>query len=189
MTPLLALWLPILLAAVIVFVASSVIHMMLPWHKSDYPKMPNEDRVRDALRPFAIPPGDYMVPRPESRQEMTSPAFAEKVKQGPNLVVTVLPSGPFSMGKNLTQWFLYAVVVGVFAAYVAGRALPPGAEYLRVFRFAGVTAFVGYTLALWQMSIWYRRSWTTTIKATVDGLIYALLTAGTFGWLWPMPSP
>ena len=185
MTALTALWLPILLSAVIVFVVSSVIHMASPWHKSDYPKIPNEDRVRDALRPLAIPPGDYMVPRPSTRQEMTSPEFAAKVKQGPNLIVTVLPNGPWSMGRNFTLWFLYAAAVGVLAAYLTGRALPPGAEYPRVFRLVSVTAFIGYAVALWQMSIWYRRAWSTTIKATVDGLIYALLTAGTFGWLWP----
>lgn len=185
MTGLAALWLPILVSAVIVFVASSVIHMMLPWHKSDYPKLPNEDRFRDAVRPLAIPPGDYMVPRPSSREELASPAFAEKIKQGPNVVMTVIPSGPMTMGKQLGLWFLYAVVVGFFAAYVAGRALPPGSAYLQVFRFIGATAFIGYAVALWQMSIWYRRAWLTTFKATVDGLIYALLTAGTFGWLWP----
>jgi hypothetical protein len=97
----------------------------------------------------------------------------------------VLPNGPSGIGRSLVLWFLYSAVVGVFAAYVAGRALPPAADSLRVFRFAGVTAFVGYAVALWQMSIWYRRAWSTTIKATVDGLIYALLTAGVFGWLWP----
>ena len=185
MTGLMSLWLPILLSAVIVFVISSVIHMVLPWHKGDYLKMPNEDRVRDALRPFAIPPGDYMVPKPADRQDLTSPAFVEKYKQGPNLVVTVLPNTPWSMGKNLIRWFVYAIVVGIFAGYVAGRALPPGSEYLRVFRFVGVTAFVGYSLALWQSTIWYNRSALTTFKLTVDGLIYGLLTAGTFGWLWP----
>ena len=185
MTALTALWLPILLSAVIVFVVSSLIHMVSPWHKSDYPKMPNEDKVMDLLRPLAIPPGDYMVPRPSSREEMRSPAFLEKFKRGPVLMLTVFPGGSMAMGRNLAMWFAYAVVVGIFAAYVAGRALAPGAEYLKVFRFVGVTAFVGYAMALWQMSIWYRRAWTTTIKATVDGLIYALLTAGTFGWLWP----
>jgi hypothetical protein len=185
MTGLSALWLPILLSSVIVFLVSSAIHMASPWHKNDYPKVPNEDKVRDALRPLAIPPGDYMVPRPSSTQEMRSPEFAEKVKQGPNMILTVIPNGPWPMGKNLALWFLYSAVVGLCAAYVAGRALPAGAAYLQVFRFAGVTAFVGYSLALWQMSIWYRRAWSTTIKATVDGLIYALLTAGTFGWLWP----
>jgi hypothetical protein len=185
MTGLSALWVPILLSAVIVFVASSIIHMALPWHKSDYAKVPNEDRVRDALRPLAVPPGDYMIPRPRSMQDMKSKEFIEKLNQGPVMVVTVMPNGPGSMGKNLILWFLYCVVVSTFAAYVAGSALPPGAPYLRVFQLAGVTAFAGYALALWQMSIWYRRDWSTTIKSTVDGLIYTLLTAGTFGWLWP----
>lgn len=185
MTGLFMLWLPILLSAVIVFLVSSIIHMASPWHKNDYPQVPNEDQVRSALRPLAIPPGDYMIPRPTKREEMRSSEFAEKVKQGPNMVLTVLPNGPWPMRRNLTLWFLYALAVGAFAAYVAGRALPIGAPYRAVFRFVGVTAFIGYSVALWQMSIWYARSWSTTAKATVDGLIYALLTAGTFGWLWP----
>src|SRR5438067_1390002 len=180
-----ALSLPILLSAVLVFVVSSVIHMASPWHKGDYPKLSNEDRVMDALRPLAIPPGDYMMPRPASREEMRSPQFLEKFKRGPVMMFTVWPGGSMSMGRQLVQWFLYAVAVGCFAAYVAGRALSAGAPSAQVFRLAGVTAFVGYSLALWQMSIWYRRSWTITIKATVDGVIYALLTAAAFAWLWP----
>jgi hypothetical protein len=179
------LWLPILLSSVIVFVVSSIIHMVLPWHKSDFPKLPNEEKVMDALRPLAVPPGDYMIPRPSSTQEMRSPEFAEKMKRGPVMVLTMMPNGPIAMGKNLVLWFLYSVVIGILAAYVAGTALPAGAPYLRVFQFVGVTAFIGYSVALWQMSIWYRRAWRLTFKATVDGLIYALLTAGTFGWLWP----
>ncbi len=185
MTGLTALWLPVLLSAVLVFVVSSVLHTLTPWHKGDYQKLPNEDKVMDALRPFAIPPGDYMVPRPSGGPEMRSPEFAERIKKGPVFIVTVLPNGQMSMAQNLVLWFLYACSVGAFAAYVTGRALPPGTPYLQVFRFAGATAFIGYSVALWQMSIWYRRSWLTTFKSTVDGLIYALLTAGTFGWLWP----
>jgi hypothetical protein len=185
MVPLTALWAPILLSAVIVFIASSLIHMASPWHKNDYPKLPNEEGLRAALRPLAIPPGDYMVPRPTSREELKDPNFLQKVNEGPNLVLTVMPSGPWSMGRNLGLWLLYVIVVSLFAAYVASRALQPGAAYLDVFRFAGTTAFLGYAAALWQMSIWYARAWSTTLKATVDGLIYALLTAGTFGWLWP----
>ena len=185
MTELQALWLPILLSSVIVFVVSSVIHMATPWHKSEYPKVPDEEKVMAALRPLAIPPGDYMVPRASSMKEMGSPEFVEKLRNGPVLILTVLPNCAMQMGKSLALWFLYSLVVGIFAAYVAGRALPAGADYLSVFRFASVTAFAGYALALWQMSIWYRRSWLTTFKATVDGLIYALLTAGTLGWLWP----
>ncbi|MGE5244676.1 MAG: hypothetical protein ACM3SQ_10665 [Betaproteobacteria bacterium] len=185
MTGLSALWLPILLSAVFVFVASSVIHMASPWHKSDYPKLPDEDRVREALRALAIPAGDYMIPRPSSREEMRSPAFADKVRTGPVAVFTIMPGGSMSMTRNLVQWFVYCIVVSVFAAYIAGRALAPGAASLQVVRFAGATAFVAYSAALWQLSIWYRRAWSITIKATVDGLVYAILTGVTLMWLWP----
>ena len=184
MTSLFALWLPILVSAVIVFVASSLIHMVLPWHKNDFPKMSNEDQVMAALRPLGIPPGDYFFPRPADRNDMRSATFAERVRQGPVAVMTVMPGG-MSMGRNLAFWFVYCVVTNYFAAYVASRALAPGAPYPLVFQFVGATAFMGYALALWQMSIWYHRSWMTTIKSTIDGLIYAMLTAGTFGWLWP----
>jgi hypothetical protein len=184
MTGLSALWMPILLSAVVVFIASSLIHMASPWHKSDYPKMANEDQVMDALRPLAIPAGDYFFPRPAGRDDMGLAAFAEKMKRGPVAVMTVMP-GYMSMGRNLSLWFGYIVVISAFAAYVAGRAVPPGTVYLQVFRFVGATAFIGYAAALWQMSIWYHRAWMTTIKSTVDGLIYAALTAGVFGWLWP----
>lgn len=185
MVGLFALWLPILLSAVIVFIVSSIIHMASPWHKNDYPKMDDEDKVMDALRTLNIPPGDYMVPRPTDMKEMRSPGFTAKLNKGPKIIFTVLPAGRPPMTMNFIGWFLYSVVIGIFAGYVAGRALGVGAEYLQVFRFVGTVAFVGYSLALWQMSIWYNRSWSTTIKSTVDGLIYALLTAGTFGWLWP----
>jgi hypothetical protein len=185
MTGLTLLWLPILLSAVLVFIASSIIHMASPWHKGDYPKMANERAVMDALRPFAIPPGDYMFPRPSGMQEMKTPEFQELRRKGPVVLMTVFPNGVTSMGKTFVQWFVYLLVVGVFAGYVAGRALPPGSPYLQVFRFAGVAAFLAYSLALWQLSIWYSRGWGITIKSTIDGLIYGLLTAGVFGWLWP----
>lgn len=184
-TGLVALWLPILLSAVFVFIASSVIHMAPLWHKNDYPPPANQDAVRDALRPLAIPPGDYMIPRPASHAEYKTPEFQKKVAEGPVVMMTVLPNQVMGMAQPLVLWFLYCLVVSVFAAYIAGRALAPGSPYLAVFRFAGCTAFSGYVLALWQMSIWYRRAWIYTIKATIDGLIFALLTAGTFGWLWP----
>ncbi len=179
------LWVPILLSAVFVFVVSAFIHMATPWHKADCAVLPNEDKLRDALRPLAIPPGDYMVPRPGSPKDMRSPAFLEKMNKGPVLIMTVLPNGMPPMARNMIEWFVYCLVVSFLAAYVAGRALPVGADYLHVFRFAGATAFIGHSVALWQLSIWYRRSWGTTIRTTVDGLIFALLTAGTFGWLWP----
>jgi len=186
MVSLFTLWLPIVLSAVLAFVASFVIHMVLmSWHKNDYLKLPNEDKVMEALRPLAIPLGDYMMPRPASLQDMKSAEFIDKRTKGPVMIFTNLPTGPVSMGGNLVQWFIYCVIVGIFAAYVAASTLAVGTPYPQVFRVVGTTAFVGYALGLWQLSIWYRRAWGTTIRYTIDGLIYALLTAGTFGWLWP----
>ncbi len=185
MVPILSLWLPILLAAVLVFAASSFIHMVLGYHANDFVGLPNEAGVMDALRPFNLTPGQYVMPKAESMKQMGEPDFQEKMKAGPVAFLTVLPSGPPRMGGQLAQWFVYSVIVGVLAAYIAGRALGPGAEYLHVFRFTGATAFMCYTVAGWQASIWYRRPWATTLKNTFDGFIYACLTAGAFGWLWP----
>jgi hypothetical protein len=183
MVPVASLWVPILLSAVAVFLASTVIHMILPHHRKDYRQVPSEDEVMEALRRFDIPPGNYMMPNARSPKEMKTPEFLEKRKKGPVALLTVM--GAPSFGRSLVQWFLYCVVVGVFAAYLAGRALGPGAEALEVLRFAGCTAFVGYSLALWQNTIWYRMAWTTTLKSTFDSLFYGLLTGAIFAWWWP----
>ena len=185
MVPVMSLWLPILVAAVLVFLGSSVIHIVLQYHNSNFGKVPNEEGVLDALRPFAIPPGEYVIPHAESYKEMGTPEFTAKLEQGPVAFMTVLPNGKQGMGGQLALWFVYSILVGLMAAYIAGRALGPGAEYLSVFRFTGATAFFTYSVGLWQNSIWYKRAWSTTLKQTFDGFIYALLTAGAFGWLWP----
>ena len=185
MTALTALWLPIVVSAIFVFIASSIIHMLPLWHKGDYPAFPNQDAVQNALAPMNIPPGDYMLPRAATMAEMKTPEFKARTERGPILIATVVDGKAMSMGRSLGLWFVYLLVVSFFAAYIAGRALPPGAAYLDVHRFAGATAFIGYAVALWQMWIWYHRSLKATILSTVDSLIYALLVGGTFGWLWP----
>ena len=185
MVALTALWLPVLVAAVLAFVASSIIHMLLPYHRTDYRRAPAEDEVMAAMRPFKLAPGDYFMPFAGGGSEMNSPAFKEKWAKGPVVVMTILPAGVNFMGSQMAMWFVYNLVVAFFAGYVASRVLGPGADYLQVFRIVGTTAFMGYALGLWQMTIWYKRSAITTLKSTFDGLIYASLTAGAFGWLWP----
>jgi hypothetical protein len=184
MVPILSLWLPILLSSVFVFVASSLVHMVFRYHSNDFQKLPDEDAVAETLRKLNIPAGEYVLPHASGSKEMNSPEYQEKIMKGPGVILTIWPGGRPSMVINLTQWFSYSVVVSIFAAYVAGRALGPGAEYLAVFRFVGATAFACYALGGWQDSIWFKRPWITTLKNTFDGLLYALLTAGTFGWLW-----
>ena len=179
------LWMPILLSSVFVFAASSVIHMALKYHKNDFKKLPNEDGVMDALRAFNIPPGDYHMPMCESPEAMKSPEMMEKLKRGPVALLTMLPSGPFNMGKSLSQWFLYIVLVEIFAAYLGYHTVATGTPYLGVFRVVGCAAFMGFGLAQIPNSIWYMRDWGATVRMVFDALIYGLVTAGTFGWLWP----
>jgi hypothetical protein len=179
------LWAPILLSAVLVFVASSVIHMVLGYHHSDFGKVAGEDDGLETFRRLKLAPGDYVMPRPASGAEARSPEFVAKAKNSPMVVLTVLPAGGFPMGRNLALWFVYTVIVSLFAGYVAGLTLGVGAEYRPVFRVTSTVAFASYVLALWQGVIWFGRSVSTAGKATFDGLVFALVTGGTFGWLWP----
>ncbi|MEZ6037438.1 MAG: hypothetical protein R3F29_08160 [Planctomycetota bacterium] len=185
MTDLASLWLPILLSAVFVFIASSVIHMALPLHKNDYRRLPDDDLVRDALRKAGVGPGQYMFPGCESMKDMGTPEMQAKYAQGPVGVLVVRPNGMPAMGKALGQWFAFCLVVGVFTAYLTGLAVAPGAAYGHVFRVAGTVALLGFAFSSVTDSIWKGVSWTTTGKFVFDGVVYALVTGGTFGWLWP----
>ncbi len=120
MVPLTALWLPIVLAAVIVFFASFVMHMLLPYHRSDYQKLPDEDKLLAALRAAGLKRGLYVFPFC-THKEMKSAAMIEKYNQGPVGMMTVFPSGPPAMPKFLTMWFVYCLIIGFFVAYLTGH--------------------------------------------------------------------
>lgn len=159
--------------------------MVLRYHRNDFAQLPEEGKVMESLRGFKIDAGDYYMPFANDQKSMNTTEYKEKVSKGPRVVMTVLPSGNPGMGKALTLWFIYSIVVSFFAAYITSVALEPGTHYLTVFRFIGTTSFMGYGLANMQASIWYGKKWSTTLKNLVDALLYALVTAGTFGWLWP----
>lgn len=97
------MWMPILASAVAVWVVSAILHMLLPLHKSDYVGMPGEDAIRDVLRANNLTVGEYMFPHAESMSELAEPEMIEKFKQGPVGIMTILPSGPPTMGKQLLQ--------------------------------------------------------------------------------------
>ena len=179
------LWLPILVATVLVFVASNIVWMVLPHHKSDASRLPDEAGALDALGKQGLKPGLYRFPWANSMAEMKDPAFVAKLNKGPVAMLTVLPSGPFSMGRSLGLWTGYLVVMGIMVAYVTGRVLGPGESYLAVFRVAGTVAFMGYSGAQLPSAIWWGKPLGVAVKETCDGLVYALVTAGAFGWLWP----
>lgn len=185
MVHLTALWLPILLSAVVVFLASSVLHMVLKHHFKDYQKLPEEEALGAALREKGVKPGNYAFPCPANPKEWQSKEFAKKLEVGPVGFMNVKRSGPPAMGKHLGQWFAFCIVVGIFCAYIASITLGPGADYMTVFRITSCVAFLAFSISGVSESIWKAQSWGTTTRFAIDGLIYSLLTGGVFGWLWP----
>jgi len=172
------------LSAVIVFVASFIMHMVLRYHHSDYSQLPDEDRILATLRTAVLKRGFYIFPFC-THKDMKSPALIEKQKKGPVGFMTIVPSGPPAMPKFLIQWFVYCLLIGFFVAYLTSHTVAPGANYLVVFRVVGTAAFLAYGLGHVSNGIWKGQTWSSTIKEVADGLVYGLLTAGTFGWLWP----
>ena len=180
-----ALWMPIVVSGVAVFVVSSILHMVLQYNRADYKRIPNEAEALAGIAKANLAPGFYQFPSCDSMKEMGTPDVQEKFRRGPVGMLTVMPNGPMSMGKYLGGWFVYCLVVSFFLAYLAGRTLAPGIDYLIVFRFVGTAAFLAYGLGNIVNSIWMGVPWSNTMRAVIDGLVYALVTGGCFGWLWP----
>ena len=185
MVPWSALLLPSLISAVLIFIASSLIHMVIKWHQSEYRTLPNEDEVRAAIGKSRPTPGKYVVPFSKDGKEMASPEMQKKYADGPNVVMYVRENGAVQLGPFLGKWFVYTLVVSLLAGYVARATIAPGAEYLQVFQVVGAAAWLAYAWAIPSDSIWIGKRWSSTFVYMIDGLIYAALTAGSFAWMWP----
>ena len=180
-----SLLVPIVLSAVLVFIASSIIHMVLKYHNKDYSPLPNEDAVRAAMRAGNPPPGQYIIPYCPDMKDMEKPEVKQKYIDGPVGVLNLMRPGVPKMGTYLSQWFVFILVVSFFIAYIAAHSLPAGARYLEVFRVVGAIGFLAYAAGQLPAAIWMGKPWKVAWKEAFDGLVYGLVTAGTFGWLWP----
>lgn len=179
------LWLPIVISAVVVFFGSFVMWMVLPHHKADWHRLPDEGGLAEAIRKQKAGPGQYRIPFCADAKDMKDPAFLKKMEDGPVGTLILQPAGTPRMGGSLIQSFIYNVLVAIVVAYLTGRTLEAGAHYLQVFRVAGTAATLAYVGALFYPSIWMGKPWAVTLRDAIDGVIYGLLTAGIFGWLWP----
>lgn len=179
------LWLPIVLSAVVVFILSAISWTALPVHKKDFSALPNADAVQQTMRAQPPSPGVYALPWASNPKEFQEPAMKERLEKGPRAYITVVPNGMPSMGPMLVQSFVFYLVVSFLVAYVAWHSLGAGAEYLSVFRLAGASAIMSYSLASVPDSIWFGRPWRNFRTQLLEAIVYGLFTAGVFGWLWP----
>lgn len=180
-----ALVVPALVAAVLVFIASSLIHMVIQWHKPDYRGLANEDEVRAAIRKTSPAPGQYILPHCKSTKEMGEPVTIKKYEEGPVGVIYLRRSGVTKLGPFLGMWFVYTIVIGLLVGSLARMTVVHGAPYMDVFRVVSAAGWLAYAWQGPQESIWKGVPWTSTIRHMIDGLVYALITAGCFAWLWP----
>ena len=185
MNGILSLWLPILATAVLIFVASSLIHMVFKWHNSDYKKIANEDEVRAAIRASAPVPGQYVVPHCMDMKDMGSEEMKKKFLEGPIAFMTIRKNGLPNMGSALTSWFIYSLLVACVAACVACETLGLNANPRQAGHLVGVISFMTYVGGSIQMGIWMGKPWSSVAKDVLDGLIYGVISGLTFMWLWP----
>ena len=177
------LWLPILVSAVLVFVLSAASHMLLPWRRMEWGRVTEFEALQAAVRGLA--PGLHYFPAsPDPKQQMSA-EWLERWAKGPSGWLTLAPPGPIDMRRNLGLSLLVYLGVGLVDAYVTWHALGPAAHYLAVFRIAGTVAVMSYGLGTIFHSIWYHRPWRSYLADAFDALVFGLVTAGVFGWLWP----
>lgn len=180
-----SLWMPIVLSAVIVFIAAAVVWMVLPHHKTDWVGVPNEGSLLDTLRGLDLKPGQYVFPRAMTPEGWKDPEAKAQLERGPVGFMILRRPGPPNMAKNLGLYFIFNLAISVMVAYVASRTLPAGTEYLQVFRITATVGFLAYSAAHIPIAIWWGHSWSSTWKSVIDGLVFGLLMGGAFGWLWP----
>jgi hypothetical protein len=185
MTWLSTLWMPIVLSAIVVFIASSIMWMALPHHKTDWIDIAGGDaRLLSLIKELDLWGRQYVFPA-GLMGGRRDPALAEALKDEPTGFLIVRPHGGSSLGRSLVYYFIFNLIVSVFVGYLAYHTLPPGADYLSVFRVTGTATILAYGAGAIPEAVFFGRSWSMTFKQVLDGIVYGLLTAGVFGWLWP----
>ena len=185
MSEVLQLWLPILATAILIFVASHLIHIVFKWHNSDYKKFANEDAVRDAIRAGSPLPGQYVLPHCLDMKEMQGEAMMKKYVDGPIAFVTVRKSGPPTMSAALTFWFLFSLVIAAIAACLALSAYGLKGDAHDAGHLVGMISLLAYGGGSVLQGIWMGKPWASVAKEVFDGVIYATISALSFMWLWP----
>ncbi len=178
------LWIPIVLSAVLVFVASSLIHMLFKWHNSEYGKLANEDAVRAAVRAGSPAPGQYVLPFCREMKEMQSPEMQQKYVEGPVGFLVLRAPGAPKMGGFLVKWLIYNLVVAFLAGCLTLHMMPAG-NGSQAGLVAGSVSFLAYAGGSIPNAIWMGKPWTAALKELLDALIYGAVTAAAFTWLWP----
>jgi hypothetical protein len=182
MSDLATLWLPIVAAAIAVFVASSLVHMVFRWHNSDYRGLADEDAVAAALRGNAAP-AMYMLPHCTDMKAMQDEAVQKRFREGPVAIITLRRPAAPTMGPYLAQWFVLNVVIAATVGLMMFHLV--GGDAHRAACTGGFITFLAYSVGSLQAGIWFGKPWGVVAKDLLDGALYGAATAAAFWFLWP----
>lgn len=180
---LLSLWLPILLSTLAVHICSTIAWMLLPHHKHEWNKLPNQEDAVKELGDKNLAAGQYFFPHAHTPEEMSSDQFRELYERGPWGTLNLFPAKP-SMGVNIGLTILYFLIASTLIAYLATMAFEgrPNPSFMSVFRFVGTAGIVAYCCGGWPNAIWFKRKIAMDF---IDGVVYGLVTGLIFAALWP----
>jgi hypothetical protein len=184
MADLMGLWLPIVAAAIAVFVASSLVHMVFKWHKSDFGRLSDEDEVQSVLRKAGAARGQFIVPYCQDMKESQSEAMKAKYIAGPIASITVFPSGVPTMGPMLGKWFVQNLVFATIAAAIALQVYGRGEHGHEAGHLAGLLTALAYGGGSIGQGVWMGKPWRVVALDLLDALIYGTVTALVFWKLW-----
>ncbi len=176
-----SLWLPILLTTAALFFSGFVCWMIIPLHKADWQKLPNESEFLDKMAEMKLPSGNFMVPHAPDA-EATKSAEYKKALENNTFGAIQVWNGPPNMGANLGCQVGYLLVVNFCLAYLATLALPIDAGFTPVFRFISTAAFLTFTAAIVPHAIWFKNR---IVGHVIEGVIQASIAGAIFAWLWP----
>lgn len=178
---LISLWLPILLTTVMLFFSGFICWMVLPNHKPDWKKLPNETEFLHKMAEWDIPKGNYAYPYAMDKESMEGENAKKAIEQGTFGTIQAWGGQP-SMGNNLLCQVGFLFVTNFCLAYLATLGVAPGADFMTVFRFVATAAFLTFTAAVVPGAIWFKNRITGHI---IDGVIQAAIAGAVFAWLWP----
>jgi hypothetical protein len=173
------LWLPILAAGLATHILSTIAWVVLPHHKPEWQKYPNEDELLGQLAKNAQA-GQYIFPYARSSEDVNSDAYKEKLSKCRGMLV--LWPTPTHMGKAIGLTLVAFLIIAFVIGYLASMGLQPGADFMKVFRFVTTAGLLAHIAAKFPFVFWFRRKVAMDV---LDGVVFALVTGLIFAALWP----
>ncbi|MCC6425806.1 MAG: hypothetical protein IT435_03190 [Phycisphaerales bacterium] len=184
MAEFMALWLPILVSAVAVWIASAIVWMAMPHHKKDYIELPDEKGFTAFLKSQNIPAGVYGFPDCKTPEKRNSPEMKEAWQHGPMGMLYVWKT-PMSMGGKMFATFLVFLCASAGIGYLASIAITGSPEGMHVFRIVATAGTLTYCFSFIPNMIWFGAYRRTIVANIVDGIAYGVITGLVFMWMWP----